>query len=110
MREVERDAGAARDLDAVRVRLERAAAVVAVVRRVEAAVLADDLEERDELVVVGVHPGRVGETGREPDRALLQRLGEQPLHVRELVVGRRPVVVAHRAHADRPVRREVRRR
>ena len=53
--EVERHAGAPRDLDAVGVRLERTPAVIAVVRRVVAAVLAHDLEQRDDLVVVGIH-------------------------------------------------------
>ena len=107
MREVQRHARAARDLDAVGVGLQRALPVVAVVRRVVAAVLADDLEQRDDLVVVGVHPRRVGQAGREADRALLERLGQQPLHVRELVGGGRAVVGAHRDHPDRPVRREV---
>ena len=107
VREVQRHARTARDLDAVGIRLERAQPVVAVMRRVVPAVLTHDLEQRDELVVVGVHPRRVGQTGREADRALLERLGQQPLHVRQLVGRRRTVVVAHRAHADRPVRREV---
>ena len=96
VREVQRHARAARDLDAVGVGLQRAPPVVAVVGRVVAAVLAHDLEQRDDLVVVGVHPRRVGQPGRQPDRALLERLGQQPLHVGELVRRRRPVVVAHR--------------
>ena len=107
MGEVERDTCPADDLDARLVGLERVETVVAVMRRVEAAVVPEHAAELDELVVRGVHARRVGQTRGEPDRPLGEPVGEHTPHVCELVLGRRPVVEPHRDHAERPVRHEV---
>ncbi len=79
------------------------------VRAVEAAEPAHHLAQRDELVVGRIHARGIGQARGEPDRALREPLREQPLHLRELVAGRRAVVVAHCAEAQRSVRHEIRR-
>ena len=48
----------------------------------------------------------VQQAGREADRALLEPLGDEPLHLRELGVRRRPVVGPHGDHAHGAVRDE----
>src|SRR3954462_9103802 len=58
MREMQRYLGTSRNCDRIGVCLERVQPVVAMVRTVEAPALANRLEERDDLVVVGGHAER----------------------------------------------------
>ncbi len=108
VRQVQRHLAAASDLDRVGVRLERVRAVVAVVRAVEPLALAYRLEQRDDLVVVGVHPRRVRQSRGEAEGALVERSGDEVLHLAKLSARGCPVVASHREHPDRPVWREVR--
>jgi hypothetical protein len=70
--EVQRAAGAARDVDHLLVGGERAGAVTAVVRAVIAPGARDGLAQRHELRGRGVHAGRVREAGGEAQRALVE--------------------------------------
>ena len=97
------------DVDAVPVGRDGGHPVVAVVRRVVAARLAEHRQELDELVVGRVHARCVGEPGGEADCSVLDALPHEPLHLGELGVGGRAVVTSHRDHANGRVGNEHRR-
>ena len=88
-------------------------AVVAQVRRVEAAGGAGGTRQRDELVGLGVGVGRVDQPGGHAVGALLHGVGDEPRHLLQLGRLRRAFVVAHHvlAHLAEPdVRQQVDRR
>ena len=101
--QVDGDARAAADLEARLVTLEGPGAVVSVMRLVVAAVGVDRLAEGDDLVVRPVHPRRVGEAGREPDRAVPHRLGHEMAHAGQLRRRRRAILEPDDGHADSAV-------
>ena len=78
------------------------------VRRVQAPRPAADRTEGAELVRRRGTLGRVLEPGRESPGALLERLLEVPLHRRELVARRRPVLEPHGRQPELAVRDEAR--
>ncbi len=106
VREVQRHAGAARDLDRVGVALDRVQAVIAVVRAVVGAA-AQLPAQLDQLVVRRVHARRVGEAGRQADRALGETLTHERAHRIELVRRGGTVVRPHGQQAQRGVGEQV---
>ena len=106
MRQLDPDAGAAPDLEVLFDRLKKFRRFVADVARIEAASVADDLAERDQLVGRPEGARRIDQARGEPDRALVHRLREERPHPRELVRRRRAVVRAHHAGPERAVAHE----
>ncbi len=100
-------AGLAGQLHHLGVRLQGARPVGAVVRAVVAAVLRHHPAQLGQLRVLRVHARRVRQPRRHADRALLHALGDQPPHVRQLRLGRLPVVPADGQGADRALRDQI---
>ncbi len=107
VRQVQRAARAAGDVDHLGVAFERARAVTALVRTEIAAVAGDHGAQGGQLGGVGVHAGRVAQPGREAHCALFEPGGDERLHRLQLVLGRRAAVPAHGEHADGAVGDEV---
>jgi hypothetical protein len=110
MKDVNRDVRAFADRDCLVETIAQLVAVVAQVRRVQAAGCRGRLRQRDQLVELGVGIRRVDEPGRHAIRALFHRVGDERRHFRELVGGRRAIVVPHHelTHLAEPdVRKKV---
>ncbi len=75
-------------------------ALVAHVRRIDAARRARDLRELDDLRGLGVGPRDVLQSGREPHRARAHRVADQPPHLLQLRRRRRPPLASHDRGAD----------
>ena len=113
MEDVDRDARAFADGDRLLDAFAQLLAVVAQVRRVEAASRAGRPRQRDQLVGLRVRVRRVDQAGGHAVRALLHRVGDEPRHPLELLRFRRALVVAHHELADlaeADVRQQVDRR
>ena len=76
-------------------------------RCIETAELGDHLAERGEFRRVRVHPGCVGQSAGHADRALIQTLCEQFLHVPDLGGRGRALVGAHREQPQRALWHQV---
>ena len=85
--DLRRHAGAPGDLDRLVEPFQQAGFLGAQVGDVDAAVLRNDLAERDQLVGSGVAPGRVDQGGGDAEGAVLHRLGQ---HARSSRRARRP--------------------
>ena len=102
VQDLDRDAGAARDLDHLLDGVEDAGPLVAHVDVEDALVPGDDLAQLDEIVGRGEDVGRLGQARRQPAGPLFHRLGDELLHLFELG-GRGPGVAGpHDAFPDVP--------
>ncbi len=108
MCEVQSNICALGDLQAVLVALHHRAAVIAMVRAVVTAAFTDRPEQRDDLIVVGIHGRRVRQPGRQADRAVVQPLRDESDHLLKLVGCRRPLLGSQHLHPHVAVRHEVR--
>jgi len=103
--DLHRHAGSFPDVQRLGDRVEHLVVLVADVARVEAAVGAHDLRQRDQLVGLGVGARHVDQAGRHAEGALAHRHGDEFLHAREFGWGRGAVLgaqhgAAHGAVAD----------
>ena len=89
-------------------RLEQPGALVAHVRRVQATAPCGRRDQGHELVRGGVHPGRVDQPGREPERAGVQRGLDLTHHRPAFIVGGGAGLGAHHGPAHRPLPDEER--
>ncbi len=94
VREMQRGARAARDLEHLVDRLEQALTLVADVRDDRPAELRRHLGDGDELVGVRVGAGQVDEPEREVRRAGLEARPHLPLHLLQLICRRGPALAA----------------
>ena len=101
VRNVAGQVAAAGDLDHFLDRFDQLVAFVADVAGVEAAVLADDCGDRDQLVGLGVCAGHVLQAGRHAPGALLHAGVGEVLHLLEFVGRGRAADLAHHFVADR---------
>ncbi|MPM71376.1 hypothetical protein SDC9_118341 [bioreactor metagenome] len=80
-----------------------AVAFVARVRGVNAAFFGNNMEQRENLVVIRIAARRVNKPGRKPQRALSNTGAEHILHALEFAFVRLTVFVSHRPKAERAV-------
>ena len=109
VRQMQRAARLPREGHHLRVRLQRAGAVGAVVRAVVAAVRRHHPAQLGQFGVRGVHPGRVRQPRRHPDRTLLHALRDQLPHPVQLFGRGLAVLPADGERAHRALRDQVRR-
>ncbi len=94
--------------DRFRERIEQPGALVAHVRRVQATAPCGRRDQGHELIGRGVHPGRVDQPGREPERAGVQRGLDLTHHRPAFIVVGGPGLGAHYGATDRPLPDEER--
>ncbi len=73
---------------------------------IEAAMLAHDTADLDQLLGRDVGIGRIDQRVGDAERAILHRLGHHPAHRRQLLAGRRPHAHAAGVLAQRPAAQE----
>ena len=89
-------------------RVEQPGALVAHVRRVQATAPCGRRDQGHELVGGGMHPRRVDQPGRQPERAGVQRGLDLAHHRPALIVGGGAGLGAHHGPTDRPLPDEER--
>ncbi len=97
---LDRDARPPADLDGLLHGLEEGLPLPPDVAEVDAVEVLEDLRELDDLVGLCECARRVDEPGGHPPRPVLQRLGDEPLHLLQLRTGRLPVLVPHHVLPD----------
>ncbi len=108
MGDLEAHAGLFGDADRLIERFDQEIALIAHVTGINPAQLSHDLGQFGDFVSLGKTAGRVFQSGRHPESAVLDIFGDQRFHFFHLFRFRRPVIEPHRGPADGPLSDEGR--